>query len=66
MRADHVTLSKVFTGERHHAVPVFQRPYVWSLANWADLWRDVRTSAEGVETETAVGAGALYDRSLRW
>lgn len=41
MKADTVNLTALFGTDRHHVVPLFQRPYVWRReANWAPLWED--------------------------
>ncbi len=41
VKADTVTLVAIFGTDRHHVVPIFQRPYVWDQElNWQPLWED--------------------------
>jgi uncharacterized protein with ParB-like and HNH nuclease domain len=47
MKADSITLQKLFEQTIRYRIPLFQRPYVWSEAeNWMPLWDDVRNLAE--------------------
>ncbi|MDE0624027.1 MAG: DUF262 domain-containing HNH endonuclease family protein [Bryobacterales bacterium] len=46
MKADTNTLQDVLHGDRRFVVPVYQRPYVWSLeTQWEPLWTDVESTA---------------------
>lgn len=46
MKADTYTLHEVLHGDRRFVVPVYQRPYVWSLEKqWEPLWADVESTA---------------------
>src|ERR1700741_3099524 len=41
------TISAVFSGERRYVIPLFQRPYVWTLERqWQPLWEDIAAKAE--------------------
>lgn len=41
------TVSAVFSGERRYAIPLFQRPYVWTRENqWEPLWDDIVERAD--------------------
>ncbi len=41
------SLSNVFANERRYAIPLFQRPYVWSRElQWEPLWDDIVDRAE--------------------
>lgn len=47
MDAGTFSIRDIFSYERRHVVPVFQRPYVWNETDqWAPLWEDVRGVAE--------------------
>ena len=47
MDAHPRNLKFVFEAQTQYAVPLFQRPYVWTLdGQWAAFWDDVRTAAE--------------------
>ncbi|MDE2848027.1 MAG: DUF262 domain-containing HNH endonuclease family protein [Gemmatimonadota bacterium] len=55
MKADTHTLQDVLHGDRRFVIPVYQRPYVWSLERqWEPLWADVESTAVRlVETRQA-------------
>ena len=47
MDAHPRTLKVIFEAQTQLAVPLFQRPYVWTQAGqWEALWEDVRSAAE--------------------
>ena len=47
MKADTVDLAAIFLKPVNYIVPLFQRPYVWTLDDqWEPLWQDVRTVAD--------------------
>lgn len=47
MRANSITLQKIFEQTIRYRIPLFQRPYVWTEEdNWVPIWEDVRTLAE--------------------
>ena len=47
MNAHPRSLKVIFEAQTQYAVPLFQRPYVWTLdGQWEALWDDVRTAAE--------------------
>ena len=47
MKADTVDLAAIFGKPVRYMVPLFQRPYVWTLEEqWEPLWQDVRTVAD--------------------
>jgi hypothetical protein len=49
MRPEKCTLKKLFESDRRYVVPLFQRGYVWTLANqWQPLWEDVVAQARQV------------------
>lgn len=42
MQPTYITISKLFSGDTRHTVPLFQRPYVWSREDqWEPLWEDI-------------------------
>lgn len=46
MKAGPRTLKKLFEGGRQFRIPVYQRPYVWTLdQQWEPLWNDVANTA---------------------
>ncbi|MEV0488676.1 DUF262 domain-containing protein [Streptomyces atratus] len=50
MRADTVDLRRIFGKDVRYTVPLFQRPYVWTMGeNWAALWEDIRRTVEHFE-----------------
>lgn len=52
MQAADIRLGKILANSQVFIVPHFQRPYVWDQEeNWEPLWLDIRTAAEGVESE---------------
>jgi hypothetical protein len=49
MKANARTPAEIFGNSVRYVVPLFQRPYVWTLeAQWEPLWEDVRMLAERV------------------
>lgn len=47
MKADTVDLATIFGKPVRYLVPLFQRPYVWSLEKqWEPLWDDIQAVAE--------------------
>jgi hypothetical protein len=45
------SLSAVFSGERRYAIPLFQRPYVWTRElQWEPLWEDILGCTEREES----------------
>ena len=47
MRADTVDLATIFGKPVRYLVPLFQRPYVWTLEHqWQPLWEDIQAVAE--------------------
>ncbi|QQQ75484.1 DUF262 domain-containing protein [Saccharothrix sp. 6-C] len=49
MQANTLTPKKLFEPQVRYIIPVFQRPYVWSVdKQWMPLWDDVRAIAEEV------------------
>ncbi|MFF2134719.1 DUF262 domain-containing protein [Streptomyces sp. NPDC058193] len=50
MRADTVDLRRIFGKDVRYTVPLFQRPYVWTMRdNWEALWVDIRRTVERLE-----------------
>lgn len=42
MQPTYITISKLFSSDTRHTVPLFQRPYVWSREEqWEPLWEDI-------------------------
>jgi uncharacterized protein with ParB-like and HNH nuclease domain len=49
MKPDKTSVYDLFYNQRRFAVPLYQRPYVWSLeAQWQPLWQDVEDKAQAV------------------
>lgn len=49
MRSTNLPLFDLFQRQRRYVVPLFQRPYVWSLdRQWQPLWEDISDRAEDV------------------
>lgn len=49
MRSTNLPLFDLFQRQRRYVVPLFQRPYVWSLERqWEPLWDDIADRAEDV------------------
>lgn len=49
MRVHKVAISELFSNRKRYVVPLFQRPYVWSLERqWEPLWQDIADRAEAV------------------
>lgn len=47
MKADTLTLTKVFYRPVRYQIPMFQRPYVWTQElQWEPLWEDVQALVE--------------------
>ncbi len=58
MQAQTLSPAGIFGYHIRYVVPLFQRPYVWSLEDqWQPLWEDVRTVAERL-LDAPVGYGA--------
>lgn len=57
MKATTLTPAEVFGNQIRYVVPLYQRPYVWSLeAQWQPLWEDVSALADRVlESPQAYG-----------
>lgn len=52
MRPSKQTLFDLFDRQRRYAVPLFQRPYVWSEDDqWAPLWEDIAAKQAAVLSE---------------
>ena len=46
MKPDKTTVYDLFYNQRQFAVPLYQRPYVWTLeAQWQPLWQDIDDKA---------------------
>jgi uncharacterized protein with ParB-like and HNH nuclease domain len=41
MKAEKSSVWDLFNGAKQYVVPLFQRPYVWSRAQWEQLWADI-------------------------
>jgi hypothetical protein len=53
VKADTFTLSQVFGLTTRYVVPLYQRPYVWTLEQqWEPLWQDIVAVAERLTDET--------------
>ena len=49
MKPDKTSIYDLFYNQRRFAVPLYQRPYVWSLeAQWQPLWQDIDDKAQAV------------------
>lgn len=49
MQPSYMTVMEIFSKQRRHTVPLFQRPYVWDREDeWEPLWDDIRDTAERV------------------
>lgn len=49
MQPNYMTVMEIFSKQRRHTVPLFQRPYVWDREDeWEPLWDDIRDTAERV------------------
>ena len=47
MRADTLTIQKLFKQDVQYVIPEFQRPYVWGEEDqWDPLWQDLTAAAE--------------------
>lgn len=46
MQTTTAKVQEIFTMERRHVIPLFQRPYVWGEPQWEALWEDIREMAE--------------------
>jgi uncharacterized protein with ParB-like and HNH nuclease domain len=47
MKPDKTSAYDLFYNQRRFAVPLYQRPYVWSLeAQWQPLWQDIEDKAQ--------------------
>ncbi len=47
MQASETQLFKLLGGQQHFMIPLFQRVYSWTDANWAILWKDILETYEG-------------------
>lgn len=55
MKADTLTVKKIFGKDIRYLVPLFQRPYVWTKEDhWEPLWVDVTNVAERLLAELSV------------
>lgn len=63
MKPDKTTIYDLFYNQRQFAVPLYQRPYVWTLeAQWQPLWQDIEDKAQAVlhrQTDTPHFFGAI-------
>jgi len=63
MKPDKTTVYDLFYNQRQFAVPLYQRPYVWTLeAQWQPLWQDIEDKSQAVldrQTETPHFFGAI-------
>jgi uncharacterized protein with ParB-like and HNH nuclease domain len=41
MKAEKSSVWDLYNGAKQYVVPLFQRPYVWSRAQWEQLWSDI-------------------------
>ena len=58
MQANTLTPFQLFGAQVRYVVPMFQRPYVWTLEDqWEPLWGDIRTLAERVLETTGPSYG---------
>jgi uncharacterized protein with ParB-like and HNH nuclease domain len=49
MKPTNLTVFELFERQQRYVVPLFQRPYVWSLEKqWIPLWEDIMQKAEEV------------------
>ena len=64
MDAGDITVGNLFGNIHVHAIPLFQRPYVWDeKENWPTLWNDVLAATEEVAREEDSGSRAsIADR----
>jgi hypothetical protein len=47
MDAGTLSVKKIFSQDRRHVVPLFQRPYVWEREKqWEPFWEDIRSLAD--------------------
>jgi len=47
VKANSISLQKIFEQTIRYRIPLFQRPYVWNETdNWTPVWDDVRSLAE--------------------
>lgn len=70
MKPDKTTVFDLFYNQRQFAVPLFQRPYVWTLeGQWRPLWQDIEDKASAVlenqHTETPHFLGAIVTSQRR-
>jgi len=58
VQANTLTPFQLFGAQVRYVVPIFQRPYVWTLEEqWEPLWGDIRTLAERVLEATGPSYG---------
>lgn len=54
MRPDKISVYELFDKQRRYAVPLYQRPYVWTKdQQWQPLWEDVCEKATQVQRREA-------------
>lgn len=63
MKADTLTVKRIFGKDIRYLVPLFQRPYVWNKEeHWEPLWIDVTNVAERLLAE--LGRVEAHDAAL--
>lgn len=64
MDCDDVAPQDLFDKPFRYAVPLFQRPYVWSRdKQWEPLWEDIRRTADGLDA--LIAGGMAEDKALK-
>jgi len=51
MDTDKCSIYELFEQSKRHVVPLYQRPYVWSAAQWESLWEDITAKVGAVLEE---------------
>ncbi len=59
MKAAERTLQQILHSPDQYVIPVFQRYYVWSTANWGQLWDDLQALLEGPEEKRRHFLGSI-------
>lgn len=55
MQSTNPTLKELFEGEKEYRVPLYQRLYVWNVADqWGPLWEDITSIASALMREEKV------------
>jgi hypothetical protein len=55
MKPTKMSLYEIFDRQRVHTVPLYQRPYVWSLQkHWAPMWQDIKGKAVDVRKKQPI------------